>query len=294
MQKTILTILGTNYCGSHFLSLLLGGHPEAVHAGEVRRCERPARLRRKPLCTICDDDEACPLMHGVRAAAPGERYEVLFANAGEGVSLLVDASKKPDWAARHAGDERYRHCYIHLIRDPRALVRRWLLSPGKSPARERCAVLTRNPREGVRLLLARAWKVYLYKWLRQNRAITDFVQNTAGAYCVVTYHSLACETEKTVRNLTEWLGLEFHVSQLHFGDRPLHGTLKPGYPPLARSTAPLFDLRWKRFFHTAIATAITTDLRLQEYLAEFDLTTAPDGLVRTCNELSLRHGWKPR
>lgn len=279
MQKTILTILGTNYCGSHFLSLLLGSHPEAVHAGEVRRCERPARLRRKPLCTICDDDEACPLMHGVRAAAPAKRYEVLFANAGEEVSLLVDASKKPGWAARHAGDTRYRHCYIHLMRDPRALVRRWLLSPGKSPVHERRVVFSRNPREGVRLLLARAWKVYLYKWLRQNRAITDFVQNTAGAYRVITYRSLACDTEKTVRDLTEWLGLKFHVSQLHFVDRPLHGTLKSGYPPLAPSTAPGFDLRWQRFFHPDIAAAITTDARLRDYLAEFGLTTAADGLI---------------
>ena len=177
-ERQIIFILSTNYAGSHFLSLQLGSHSECMAIGEFHRFKRTGK-RRRQACQSCESDEACPLFHGLSDSPLGELYDKLFNNIkkmNSNVHTAIDNSKKTKWATRFVNMPGFRKKYIHLIRDPRALIRRWMLSYDTPEEKTR-----------VRMRMARrCWKnfwniwkgneanVYIWKWVYQNQLITDF------------------------------------------------------------------------------------------------------------------------
>jgi len=121
IKKKLIFILSSNYSGSHFLSLLLGSHSKAVHLGETKNL-----VKGDVNCYTCGKLNDCVLFKDINELTTDSLYPELFNRAGEQVNLLVDTSKKITWINKFIHQKNnYEIKVIHLIRDPRALRRRW-------------------------------------------------------------------------------------------------------------------------------------------------------------------------
>src|SRR5262245_29592599 len=120
-KKKIVFILGTGYAGSHFLSLLLGSHSRTMHLGELLVMSKP---RPEDGHRECDFDRG-DVLAGITPADVPRIYELIYSRVGPGVDALIDASKKVSWAARFLDQDQYERKYLHLITDPRSIVRRY-------------------------------------------------------------------------------------------------------------------------------------------------------------------------
>lgn len=279
MERQVLFILSTNYAGSHYASLLLGSHTCAAHLGEAKRLRKPDRP--KPVCSACGD-AACVLFRGVTHENLDRLYQQVFENAGPGITLLVDNSKQPRWARRFLGHTPYRLRFLHLIRDPRALVRRWTLDHPSFALRldERLRLARKAPGLALPVLLAPQRRVWVYKWLAQNRAITRFLRENRLDHRVVSYRDLALETERELRRLDEWLGLPFEPGQIEYWRFPHHGSQKAAYEWVKQRPERFLDTRWREFLGPAESEAIRRSRRIGAYLAELGFVFAEDGLSR--------------
>src|SRR5688572_17182350 len=120
MRPTVLFILSTPYAGSHFLSLILGSNTRALHLGEMKRvCYPPTRVESRE-CYFQTDK----IFEGLGPENAHEAYDRIFERVDPQVKLLVDTTKGIRWAARFLEHNHFDRKYIHLIRDPRAILRR--------------------------------------------------------------------------------------------------------------------------------------------------------------------------
>ena len=108
-------------------------------------------------------------------------YSRVFDNfAAEGMHppILIDTSKRVDWARTLLNDTNYRFKYIHLIRDPRAFIRRYIMNNSSLKCRlhiRRQAAL-RGERFRPSLLFAPQWKACLGRWYDKNAEIAEFLR----------------------------------------------------------------------------------------------------------------------
>ena len=282
-RRGVVTVLSSNYSGSHFLSLLLGSHSSMAHLGEVRRMHDG---RWPSVCTRCGD-QMCPVITGVAERPVEETYAQIFENLSRmerRVDVLIDTSKSLGWAKKHVHSE-YRLRYIHLVRDPRALVRRWLQrDPGLlRRVKERAARIREQPRVApiARLAIAEYPMLLAYQWLSENKAITRFLKDNECVHRVVTYRDLALDTASTVRSITEWIGLPFEESQLSYWQHEHHGTTKLEYAWVAeQQRTGYFDDRWMHELEPQIVEAVRRDQYLLAYVESLGLTWVDDGLTR--------------
>ena len=281
MKRTIVFILSTNYAGSHYLSLLLGSNSHAIHAGEILRFKNP-HVRKQP-CSICGDFKRCPVFQGIEPGNVNTIHETIFANAGPNVELLIDNSKKAEWASLFLNNPKFAKKFIHLIRDPRALVRRWALSyntPAKA-LRQRIRVARKWPGRRTAILLAKQRMVYLSKWLLQNQEITDFLKRNQLESHLLTYHDLARNTVSELEHIHDWLGLKFESQQLEYWNFEHHGSQKAEYEWVKQGKTSYFDTRWKEFLTETEQRAIASDPLVNRYLKSLGLRIAQDGLTRS-------------
>ncbi len=276
MNKTVVFILSTNYAGSHYLSLLLGSNSRALHLGEVKRLRFPDE-RRRSACYLCRDQPECTLFAGITPDNLAEIYPTVFSRVP--ATVLVDNSKNTFWARRFLLDDRYTRKYIHLIRDPRALVRRWMLTftTPKQRLNQRLRIAKESPRRAVPALLGSPATVYLDKWLLRNQEISRFIAENELDSIVTTYEDLATDTAGELRRLCDWMGLTFEPAQMDYWNFPHHGTQKKDY---AGKRERIFDLRWKEFLKPAVAEKIARHRPVNEYLASLGLRFTGNGLTR--------------
>jgi hypothetical protein len=274
--KTVVTILSTNFAGSHFLSSMLGSHSRAVHLGEALHL-RKLTTTGQVVCSRCArENRECPLFRGVRPETIHRVYDLAFSNCPPETELLVDNSKYVRWARRFVGRPGMK--YVHLIRDPRALVRRWWYLPG----------ITLNKRIRLRYRTARRFPRYalgalfgplpaLSKWLGLNEGITDFLRRYSLDHRVLTYRDMALNPERVVRGLQDWLGHPFEPPQLEYWNHQLHGTQKPEYEGKQEQ---FFDTRWKADLPQEIQARIVGDPRVHRYLGTLGIRVVEDGLTK--------------
>ena len=287
MQPTVVTILSTNYAGSHFLSFLLGSHPRSVHLDEVRHFQR-SRTGRRSDCRICGTIERCPIVRNVQAAGVDSVYRQIHANLredGQDPLVMIDTSKKVAWARRFVGDTTFRHKYVHLIRDPRALVRRWLLTHRtfKASLHLRRKAALRGDRLRPRLLLAPQWEVCAYKWLQANQQIAEFIAQHQLDCQVVTYSDLATNSIAELRRLMNWIGLPFAERQLRYWQAEHHvGAAEGNYAWIEKQNKTgHVDVRWRDTLEPAIREAITRNSDISGCLERHSLRFTDNGLSRS-------------
>ena len=281
MKRTIVTILSTNFAGSHYLSLILGSHSHAMHIGEIHHLRRAHK--REYSCSVCADPKQCPLARRVTPETIDRVYDIIFENVSNpAITTLVDTSKKVAWASRFVGQPGYRMKYIHLIRDPRALVRRWMVTYETAPKKRsvRWKTARHVPRQFFRILRGPEWKVYLYKWLWQNQEITHFLARHGVDAQVLSYREVALDTEATVAKIERWLGEDFEPSQLEYWNVAHHGTQKESYDWVKQQQTRYFDLRWQSFLSPDLQTDILTHPEVATYLDALGFVPVGDGLAR--------------
>lgn len=279
MPPTIAYILSTNYAGSHFLSLLLGSNSKALHVGEINHLRK--RVDRGS-CHLCGGLDHCPLLGGIPPEQGDRVYDIICSRIGPGVGVLVDNSKRIPWAERFVTERTYSEKYIHLIRDPRALARRWTLYYTSPPRqiKQRWQAMRAFPTLSPRLLTASQTAIYTYRWLAENQRITGFLDRYNLEALVITYEDLARNQTEWVRIATEWLGLEYEPAQLDYWNHEHHGTQKQDYEWVKEQKAHYGDLRWKTFLSRRDAEYIRTNRHVQEYLLSLGLRMNTDGLTR--------------
>jgi hypothetical protein len=285
MQPTVVTILSTNFAGSHFLSLLLGSHSKSIHLGEIRHLA-DERCRRKQSCWHCHPPERCPIVRNIRPQDVGSIYRTIHANLVEdGLEkrALIDTSKKVSWAKQFIGNAEFRFKYVYLIRDPRALVRRWLI--GKQSIRQsshrRYKAVFRGHSFRPWLTFAPQWKIWAYKWLDQNLEIANFLDSHGLDHQLVTYYDLASDTTSEVTRLMRWIGLDFEPGQLEHWNVQQHGEEKPEYEWVKQQKKQgHIDLRWRDFLSTEICDAVMSQPPIVALLDRLSLVAGPYGLSR--------------
>ena len=121
MKQTVVSILSTPFAGSHFLSLMLGSNSRTRHVGELNLLAKKPSERALVECDL----KRGHILDGIGSENINDVYQIIFSRVPPGIDVLIDASKRVSWANRFIGDDRHARKYIHLIRDPRALVRRY-------------------------------------------------------------------------------------------------------------------------------------------------------------------------
>ncbi len=272
MKRQIVYILSTDFAGSHFLSLMLGSHSRAMHLGEVKHLNRPG-VRMRWVCHLCEQKGDCEIMRGIGPGNIDRIYDIIFSRIDPGKTTLIDASKQIyGWADRFVGRQDYERKYIHLIRDPRALVRRWALNSNyKRWIKRRRYVARRWPA----VALAGNYDVYAHLWLAYNLDITEFIARHNLPATLVTYEDLALHTEREVARLCDFIGLRYEPSQLDYWNFQHHGTQKKDYAGKQERT---FDLRWKEFLKPEDNARILNNEKINRYLSAHGLAYTDNGI----------------
>ncbi len=282
LKKTVVFILSSNYSGSHFLSLLIGSHSRAIHLGETRRLASSAsRLAGEQVprfCYVCGGQQQCSLFRGIEELPLEETYSHLFRRVAAETSMLVDTSKKIEWAQQFENNPDYQTRYIHLVRDPRALVRRW--SQTHTDFSDRLKQRKKQLKKRPLLSFSPQWKIYIYKWLHQNRKISEFLSAPERQAYIVSYHDIAASTSSTLTALMQWLGLDFESAQINYWEHEHHGTQKRGYDWVGESNRTFLDLRWQQDIANDVQQSIATNTDVLAYLDEIGLVIHSDGLSR--------------
>jgi hypothetical protein len=273
MNRQIVYILSTDFAGSHFLSLMLGSHSQAMHLGEVKHLNR-AGVRMRWVCYVCENKGDCEIMHGIGPGNIDQIYDIIFSRLAPGKTTLIDASKQIfGWADRFVGRQDYERKYIHLIRDPRALVRRWAMNSNyKRWIKRRRYVARRWPLAA----LAGSYDVYAHLWLAYNLDISEFIAKHDVPSILVTYEDLALHTEREVSRLCDFIGLPYEPAQLDYWNFQHHGTQKKDYAGKHERT---FDLRWKEFLKSHEVERILGNQRVNDYLTARGLEFNENGIT---------------
>lgn len=293
MKKTIVTILSTNYAGSHFLSLLMGSHSQACHIGEVRRVVRGHGPGGEVgQCDLCNPPSQCPTVRNLVGIDIKTVYDRVFDNfAEEGLNppILIDTSKRVDWARENLSSTLYDFKYIHLIRDPRAFIRRYILNNKslKCQLHIRRQAAFRGEKWRPSHLFSPQWKVCLGRWYDKNAEIADFLRNNNCDHQVVTYRDLATDTAGELSRITSWLGLQFEPKQVEYWTFQHHGSQKFSYEWIKqqRKTGHL-DVRWKEFLSPDTATAVARDPDVVGLLDRLSLSLDDMGLTRNERQIA--------
>jgi hypothetical protein len=279
----IVFILSTNYAGSHLLAQLLAAHSRCAGVGELHNY-RKFRERGSRSGNVVNDYLEHPAFAGLDTLPVRQWHGRIMERLREQdprLSHLVDNSKRPAWARRFPVADSYS---VHLLRDPRALVSRWI-NTYETPSQvrsQRLRVLRRKPWAigGV----ADTVGIYVEKWLIANRAISRHLVGRKGA--VVTYRDLALTTEATLRNLMPSLDLTFEPEQLHYGAAEGHlGTRKRDYLNAAECSVIQIDLRWRDHLSVSERSMVECHRGVNRYLRSLGLRMTDEGLTPGSDEI---------
>jgi len=258
--------------------MMLGSHPSTVYLGETRRLRKGV----EKACYICRDKPHCDLFGDIGADRLESLYEHVYEQLAAGKLALVDNSKKIAWAGQylHKAD-RFDLRFVHLLRDPRALVRRWLFESLSLSGRfrQRSKLTLTYPHRTWTAMSSPLWMVHAYRWLRQNEEITRFLGDNNLNHRVVTYRDLALHPQEQLGDLMSWLEMEFSPAQLEYWKIDHHGTQKPDY--VQSIGGGYFDLRWQSDLDAQVQTGIMQIPEIKRYLTELELGVESDGLCAT-------------
>lgn len=278
MKKTVVFILSTPYAGSHFCSLLLGSNSKAMHLGEIKILRKGSPDPKQRECYFKLGDA----LQDIGPDNIDELYDLIFSRVDPHIEALIDTSKRIDgWADRFLDNNQYHRKYLHLIRDPRALVRRWSQSSTFNKRLSlRWRLIRTYPDMTGAALTAGKTMLYFQNWLMQNRRITDFIRRHQLDSCTVTYRDLALNTAAEVERLMQWIGLPFEPAQLEYWNFDHLGTQKRNYEWVKEKKTQHFDTRWKTELPAPLQTQIAGNRALNSYLTQIGVSLVDDGLTR--------------
>jgi len=274
-RKTITYILSTNYAGSTMLTLMLGAHSKTLQIGEAKRLRR-VNHKQSP-CSLCNTGKPCSLFDGIGPDNIKELYDTLFSRA-EDIDVVVDHSKKISWAERYLDQrDRYDIKFIHLVRDPRSLVRRWDLQfKEKSKLVQRWKLIRKSKDMLLHAPFCDDTTLYTYKWLCQNRLISRFFVKNNLQSCVLTYRDLVMDTENQLRRLNDFIGIEYEPQEATYWTTQQHGSGK--ISDILHNEGIQLDVRWQDYLSPQQKQLVVENRLVTEYLDKLNITFQDDGL----------------
>lgn len=280
----VIFILSGNYAGSHLLARLLGAHPRCADVGELRNLPKFTRRPGPNASGTAAAYRDSPLYEGFLQQPPEHWHRMLLdriRRQDSGVAVLIDNSKRIDWVDRFVGRPELDVRCVHLLRDPRALVRRWQQTFGSTATRRRIRLreARRQWRNGLRILRAPEPEMFAWRWLRENREIHAWLQRCRPAAARLAYLELLDDPEGSLRRLMPALGLEYHPDQLDYGRSPQYGTRKTEWNAAATAGTPRPDLRWQEELDATARDAVTHLPELRDHLAALGYRFAERGLA---------------
>ncbi len=283
MKKQISYLLSTNYAGSHFLSLQLASHSRCISTSELHHFRKDTWHR---ACHLCPIDDECPVFKGVLNSDPSEFYNKIFENIATfdpQIQTLIDNSKKPRWAKKFLDRPEFEQKYIHLIRDPRALARRWMLTHDSKKQQRKVRITTARHcwKHAPCILTQDEPNVYIWKWLYENQRITNFLQDNNLNFKLITYHDLVFNTDEVLTGLMNWIGYDYEPKQKDYWNFTHHCSVKPEYMKPPADDKKRFDQRWKTFLDGKSQEKILLHPHIQAYIQRMGLYLDPEvGLIR--------------
>jgi len=287
MQKTIVFILSANFSGSHFLSLLLGSHSKASHLGEVKNLvkikntnpELPASVESSRQCYICKNNQECKITSGLHKLNKNQIYPTLFSRHDPSITHLIDASKKTSWAKHFLENPNYKLKFIHLVRDPRALVRKWDLHY-PNLTKQKIKQFRFFPSKIPQLFWRPAWQTYSLKWVEKNYEIYKFTKKFHLDSKTITYEELAMNPESTLSSLMGWLDLDFEKTQIKYWEHEHHGTQKQKYNSNLEDNRSFVDIRWKKDISSIEQEKIISSPNILQLTSLLDLEINENGIFQ--------------
>lgn len=280
MKKSVVHILSTPYAGSHYLSLLLGSNSRAIHLGELFHLEKGIQGENKAGLTYHSSE----VLEGIGPANIQQVYDIIAGRVGPDIDVLVDNSKKISWSERFIHQPEFPQRYVHLIRDPRALVRRYeLRSRFRKVLRYRFKIFRKLPALRSSIFFVPESMVWAYVWLLQNHEISAYFARHNADWKLVTYRDLAVQAGTEIERLMKWLGLSYEPGQLEYWNFDHIGTQKKNYEWVKQQKTNYFDLRWQTDLPKAIQDRIVRDPHIERYLQGLGLRMVDNGLTRGDN-----------
>ena len=281
-------LLGTNYSGSDLLSHLLSAHSSCLGVGELHRYQQLVSSSKS--AAVVAEYNSSPLFAGLSGLPVEQWYDTLLQRFAEQQQItdpvIIDNSKKVRWVRQVAASENLHLRLVHLIRDPRALVLRWLNSYDTEKRRrtQRRRVAKRVPARAAQILAGNWVNVFIYKWLRENRQISRFLAKSEYPHALVSYHDMVFDTESILQRLMPQLGLSFEPGQLMFGEGSHFGTTKSAHADSVKHSEIRPDLKWHTQLDPGAAETVATNSDVVSYLAGLGLRCGEDGLVSVGSE----------
>jgi hypothetical protein len=193
---TVIFILSSAHSGSTWVGYVLGSTSHSAFLGEYFR---PWDSQARVPCTICAMRglPSCTVLHGAERLPGADAFR--FAAARTGARILIDNSKRIDWAETFVGMADLECRFVHVVRDPRG----WVAS-------------TKRRGEGD-LDGARA------SWVAENAAFTTAAQRAGVRAITVCYDLLALRPASSWRRLFRFCGLRFDPRALRYWEAEHHG-----------------------------------------------------------------------
>jgi hypothetical protein len=257
---------------------MLGSNGNAEHLGELKNLYKGQGEAR---CYVCDGLDCCSLFHGVDKLPKHNLYDEIFSRLDSDIEVLIDASKKEKWFKDFVDDKRYDIRLIHLVRDPRALARRWLMrfQEKKIGLRERIKQCKRYPHKFILIAFGDLLTVCIYKWVYQNKNIAEFIKRSGLPSKVISYREIAMEPDSILKDICDWVGLEYQPEQKNYWEFEQHGTQKYGYEWVQQQGAEKYlDQRWKEYLTQKQVKRIESNHLIKRLLSRLLLRFTPEGL----------------
>ena len=280
----VILILSTPHAGSHLLSQLLGAHSACVSIGELHNfkkfSERPRADR-----NVVDGFATDPVFADLSMLPEASWHPSILAKVQADepqTSTLVDNSKTVRWCRKIDGFLSVEVIPVHLVRDPRALVRYWLkeYTTHRQVRQQRIRHARMAPLQALTLFTAEPEEVYLRKWAIRNTEITAQLKRMGYCDNVVSYYDLATDPAGTLAAVMPRLGLGYEEGQLDYGKAAHRGTSKRAYQEATASSAIEVDTRWRDDLTQTQIEAIEAHPLVARYLKEIAYRLTDRGLTK--------------
>ena len=286
LKPKIIFILSSNYSGSHLLTHLISSHSRACSVGELKNLNkflnRPSETH-----SVFHDYATNPLFKMLHTLPEKEWHVHLLEKIrveNDSIICLVDNSKKIGWAEKFINNPELEAICIHLIRDPRALARRWDKTfTDENAHRQRVKLALKQPLYGLKTVFKSNYDVYAYKWLIQNTRITNFLAKTNQQKNVISYSDLVSDTSAVLEKIMKQVGLNFEEGQLNYGRSKHIGTIKKDYVEQTKNSTIEEDLRWKEDLPPSASDGIKKNKDINRYLKSINLKWTNNGISAVTN-----------
>lgn len=264
-------IVGLDYCGSTLINNILSGLPGCIGVGESHWIIDQGRHKHQTgHCKECwtqpcpvFTENTCRLLQNEGSLEPGQWWQIIAESAG--ADVIVSADKRPKHYVRFGIPDKI----LMMIKDPRSHIVSWCRR--KFPPVEKSDVEAYHKGEVGDGLLDEQFTKGLNHWVRETQTHLDWCIETDKPVTVVSLESLALDDESILKEIADWIGVDYDPAALRYWETDLHyigsnhSVKRMGKERYFFKTIKL-DERWKQALSDEQANRIMDDARVIELL----------------------------